>query len=196
MVKKKLKKQVRKKPKKFNFLILGIVGVILLGVIIFFIVNQENANVNMPAVDCGNDLTCFIDQASHCAPANLTYTQDDSEFLGWVQNQTYYYEIRGKESQKCVLYTRLISSSGSYSTIVVKDLLQQNVTMNQIIKQEQDANQILAQASGQDGICKYPVNYLISYLNGLTKGSFALSPTNVQTYNCNGTLYQNPNLTY
>lgn len=196
MVKKRLKKQARKKPKKFNILMLGIAGVILFGVIIFLILNYKTANVNLPAVDCGNDLNCFISKASYCAQANLTYSQNNIEFLGWVQNQTYYYEIRGEESRKCILYTKLISSSGSYSATVVKDLLQQNMTMDKINQQVQNANKILAQASGQDGICKYQINSLVSYLNGLTKGSFAISPADAQTYNCSGILYQNPNLTY
>ncbi len=139
-------------------------------------------------LNCGINIDCFIDASEDCTLANLTNNLSIN-FLGWVQNQSAYYEIRGLESNKCLLYTKILNVFGKYDNETRQGFLNQNMTNEEIDQQEQQMNTALATTIGKYGICKYPVSNLTKLFTDLKAGNISGSSSDTENYNCTGTIY-------
>lgn len=160
-------------------------------------VNETSQSVpsNMQLISCGTDIDCFINQSNTCISSSLTYPTT-LDLLGFVENETVYYEIRGLSSNNCILYTKILNVYGKYSQEQRQIFLNQNMTDEQINQYEQQINSALSSTVGEDGTCYYPLSYLIQKINGIKTGTFDASTENLVTYNCTGSLYNRESVSY
>ncbi len=149
---------------------------------------SQSTGLNMQLISCGTDIDCFINQSNSCNPSSLTYTYSVN-LLGFIENETAYYELRGLSSGNCIIYNKILNIYGAYDAAARQSFLNQNMTDDQINQKQQEINSVLAQNIGEDGTCYYPLNILIQNIEGLKTGNFNGSTEDIQTYNCTGSLY-------
>ncbi|MEX2017021.1 MAG: hypothetical protein WD876_00940, partial [Candidatus Pacearchaeota archaeon] len=118
------------------------------------------------------DIDCFIEQTIDCNPANLTYDLGINLF-GWIQNHTYYYEIKGKEGDGCRYYTRIENVYGEYDEETRQAFLDDNMTESEIDQQEKEVNDVLKTTIGADGSCLVSEIGLTKMFTDLKSGSLS-----------------------
>lgn len=134
------------------------------------------------------NIDCFMYSAETCSPAKLTYSFTVNT-VGWIQDNSHYYEIIGFENGRCELYQKVISASGKYSDTKRQTLLNEGDTDEEINKSELDRNAALQNFTGKTGVCRYTTYYLVNMLKELKEAGINLPVENPGTYECNGTLY-------
>ncbi len=146
-----------------------------------------------PVLNCseymGTDIDCFIDFAGTCKPSNLTY-DFTANIVGWVQTNSYYYEITGYAGGKCELYEKVLSSSGEYSDAKKQSLLDEGNTEEQISELEDEKNDELSELVSKSGTCRYSTLELKEMLGELKEIGIVLPITDYEMYECEGTLYE------
>jgi hypothetical protein len=146
-----------------------------------------------PALNCsdydGTDIDCFIDFAGTCEPSNLTY-DFTMNIVGWMQTNSYYYEITGYAGGKCELYEKVLSSSGEYSDAKKQSLLDEGNTEEEITEMEDEKNDELAEFVDKYGTCRYSTSQLKEMLNELKELGVELPISNYEVYECEGPLYE------
>lgn len=134
------------------------------------------------------NIDCFIYFAETCKPSKLTY-KFTINTLGWVQNNTHYYEIFGFTSGKCEIYQKIVSAFGKYSSAKRQSLLNEGNTDEEINKSELDRNAGLKNFTGKTGVCRYSTYYLTNMLKELKEFGVNLPVENHEDYQCTGSLY-------
>ncbi len=140
-------------------------------------------------IACGTDITCFIQEAGNCSLSNMTY---NSSFVNstWRQNDSYYFKIRGLESEKCVLYQELLDVAGIFTDSERESLNSSGKSEEEIDQMEEEQNNALRESIGHTEICSYSITNLVEKLNELEdEGSFNLSTDEIEQYECSGTLF-------
>ncbi|MEX2017483.1 MAG: hypothetical protein WD876_03345, partial [Candidatus Pacearchaeota archaeon] len=132
-----------------------------------------------------NDIDCFIEQIKECNPSNLTHDFGINLF-GWIQNHTYYYEIKGAENDKCRYYTRIENVYGEYDEETRQDFLDSNMTESEIDQQEKEVNDVLKITIGADGSCLVDEPELAEIFTNLKSGSLSFDTV---SSDCEGELY-------
>ena len=83
-------------------------------------------------------------------------------------------EIRGFEEGKCVYYQKIIQWTMEYGDTFVQSL-SADYTADEIAEMEQSANESAQLSVGEQKLCKFEQNDLISLLNNWKQGSFSSS---------------------
>lgn len=111
--------------------------------------------------DCGDDLSCFIEEAKNCNLAKTNYTATIKMF-GIEYIVVLFFEIRGVESDKCLFYTRTEKIDFKFGNDLVQEMLDKGLTGQDIQQQEQEFNN-LAKDQGK------PIRACSSDTNDLTE---------------------------
>jgi len=99
-----------------------------------------------------------------------------------------FYEIKGLEDGKCILYLKVKNRSIEFSTLMKERLLNSGFTEEQIQKQEEDANKEAQLLVGKDGTCRFNNNTDLTYfLNKWKEGTFSGSDWAVA--DCEGKMF-------
>lgn len=141
----------------------------------------------LEVISCGTDMDCLINASNDCHPANITYTFVSSNTT-WRQNNTYYYKIRGMESDKCKLYQELRGASGNFTDSQWATLRAVPYTTDEIKQMIQQINGGLR--VGGTGICRFSTYALNEYLTAIKEESYTLTSEDIATYGCTGTLFE------
>ncbi len=174
--------------KKSKFWIILVLGVVIIGgaFTFFMLTEKEASKTTVPTtkptqtpttpigpIDCGTDIDCLITASQNCKPAKVNYTSTINMF-GMLIVTTTFYEIKGTEANKCILYLRTEKQDINFSEELVQQMLTGGATQEQIQQQKQEANRQTELIEGRDGICKFNSNAdLTSLLNKWKKGTFS-----------------------
>ena len=128
--------------------------------------------------DCGTILNfqnfdCFVNAAKNCSPAKVT-NSTQIDLFGMKTKGTTFYEIKGQQENRCVLYLKTISSNVTFSQELIQKMLSSGATNEQIKQQEQESSKMVQSTVGRDGTCRFAsVNDLVNLLNKWKGGSFS-----------------------
>lgn len=122
-------------------------------------------------IDCGTDMECLVKKSEKCEPAKLT-NNVTTELFGMIITTTSFYEIRGTEANKCVLYLRTENQDIDFSEEFIQQAIATGITQEEIEQQKQEANkQNKLIVNGLDGTCKFGSNSDLTSLLGKWKDS-------------------------
>jgi|SRR3989338_8231699 len=142
--------------------------------------NETNEGVSAAIIECGTDIDCFIDETYKCNLANLTY-DFTVNLLGWIQDHSYYYEMKGGQSNSCVLYIKIKNVSGSYDDARIQHFLGNNMTQDEINQQEQEINGALRTTIGSNWTYTLKQKKLTQMFIDLKSGNFSSGDFGVST---------------
>ena len=125
-------------------------------------------------INCVEDYDCFLSYVDSCTPAKV-YRKQGVELFGIIINATYTDQIRGFDSEDCVFYIKMISSSVSYSDTFTQTLLEQGVTEDEINLQLIDSNEQQQLLVGREGWCKFTETDLYGMLSNWNQGFYSWS---------------------
>jgi hypothetical protein len=199
----KTNKAPDKSDAKFYWISGIIIFILILGLlyVIFIVSNSEKApsdsnkdineqgqppEISQSLISCGEDIDCFIDKTYECSLSDLTYSFDVNLF-GWIQNHSYYYEIKGKENSNCTLYMRIENVSGEYDDSARQAFLDAGMASSEIDQQEQEINDALKATIGSDGTCSVPQAEFPQLFIDLKSGN--LFSDIWSTVNCEGEMF-------
>ena len=125
---------------------------------------QGQAN-DASVIDCQDDFDCFIEISRNCDQGKVVF-DSTLDLFGMLITTKTFYEIKGIELNKCILYMRTEKQNISFSEMLIQQMLANNNTLNQIKLQENTANEQVKLVQGKDGTCKFSSN---NDLTGLLK---------------------------
>ena len=162
---------------KLKIIIAIFVIIILLSIggYVIAINNQSTSqNILSKGPNCGTDLDCFIKAAQSCSPATVSKTY---ALQGNVKNKMTY-EIKGQESEKCVLITKVEIEGNSNNTITTKAVDVTGIPTEEI-KQLNEAiakqNAEIAKQKEAGITCGFDKNDLVSAIQDLKVGKNTLN---------------------
>ena len=127
--------------------------------------NQENSsntnnwqNTSPSIKDCKTNMSCFIEASGLCTPANLTNTVN-VDLLGAITTTKTYYEIKGLENTRCLLFLRVENASV---------ILSEGTDFIAAAQAQDDANAQI----GKYGLCKYNISDLTATLMNWNAGNY------------------------
>src|SRR3989344_5325798 len=101
---------------------------------------------------------CLIDASKKCEPSKLT-SNITLDFFGMLITTTSFYEIKGTEANKCILYLRTENQYIDFSEELIQQMLDGGATQEEIEQQKQESNkQNNELVKGLDGTCKFVSN--------------------------------------
>lgn len=109
-------------------------------------------------IDCGTDLDCFIQAAANCNLAKVTHTATIN-FSGIKQTTTSFWEIKGRELNKCIFYLRTEKIDLTFPPEVPQNVVEQQ-------------KEIYKKLEGRDGTCKFNTNDLAAMLSRWKEGNY------------------------
>jgi hypothetical protein len=108
--------------------------------------------------------------------------------FGMLITTTNYCEIKGKDGDKCLFYTKVVDYSVSMDDVTKQKLKEQGLTDEQIIEQETKSTEdAKTQLVGKDGTCKYLLTDLVVLTNNWKSGNFSTEDN--KKAECVGLLY-------
>ncbi len=122
--------------------------------------------------DCGTDFDCFINASLNCSLANVNYTSNNN-LEGIIFTSTTLMELKGIQETKCVYYQKTESNSAEFSNESVQELLDANLTQENINQQKQIINESAQEIVGLEKICKFNTENLIAMLQRWKQGNFS-----------------------
>lgn len=137
--------------------------------------------------DCGTDKACFYSRTLGCQKVKGEVSESIN-ILGAIAASTTYFETRGIEDGKCILYRKIISSSVSLSDSVKANMAKSGMTAEQISDAETKQNALQKTTEGKDSTCKYPLSEFDAMITGWSKGSYSFSTGDWAKYECTGTI--------
>ena len=165
-----------------------VVFLIITGVFMYFILSdkEKSQETNLPEtkqdttqstrssiIDCGTDMDCLIGASEKCEFAKLTNNVTINLF-GMLITTTSFYEIKGTEANKCVLYLRTENQNIDFSEELIQQMLDGGATPEEIEQQKQESNKQSELVEGLDGTCKFNSNSDLTSLLGKWKdGNFS-----------------------
>lgn len=140
---------------------------------------SENDALNENMIDCGKEVMCFIDAASKCESA-VVRVNYKNEIGGIEKTEDFYYELKGKEGDKCRFYIKKEKSSIKYSEDLIKEMLESGISQETINQREKVENTKARKTEGKEGNCNIKINDLIIILeswetNRMKPGEFPAS---------------------
>lgn len=123
--------------------------------------------------DCKEDMSCFKKEAESCKPAKVNFVES-IDSAGYGITYKYYFEIKGKEGDKCSLYIKFEDIDMEYPPEATAE-------------EKQQAEAIFAMFKGLDGICKFEST------SGLTTALTSFDDTTFQineVAECTGKLFE------
>ena len=112
-------------------------------------------NKNM---DCKEDMKCFISAVKDCK-STVVISTASIDILGVTHTTTSYFEVKGKEEDKCNFYIRTDKVE-----LIFPD------TVEQKVQDQQTA--LYKKQEGRDGICKFDIDDLVGMLTRWKEGTF------------------------
>lgn len=140
-----------------KILILAIFGLVLISGCISN--NGENNSQYQLGVKQCDSFGCMSVSAKNCESAGYAGSLSETDF-GATLTLTNYYEIKGMDSGKCVLYLRVIKNTIEYSQDFIDQLLAAGLSPAEIDAQFEKANTELLRIEGLDGQCKFETSEL------------------------------------
>lgn len=123
-------------------------------------VTEKENTPNLPAVqpitsdtiECGNDLTCFINAANNCQKSKLSFTVKDKPLfnMGMLDTVTSYW-IEGKVKNNCIAGIKILDYKLKYSPEIISSMIKGGQTQVDIDKVENDLSKSMA---GNTQTCK------------------------------------------
>lgn len=145
--------------------------------------------LKIKTISCNKDIDCFIDKAENCTLSNFTSIIDASNST-WLQNDSYYFRIRGFEGEKCEVYTEITDVSGKFSSSGRQSLIDAGINETEIDVLEGQVENGASNIVGDTGICRYAVVNLVEVLDIIKdEGTFELSEEDISKYECTGSLF-------
>lgn len=124
-------------------------------------------------IDCGTDLDCLITASQNCNPAKVTYDMTTTTDVqpDILTTTITFYEIKGVEENKCLLYLRIEKQDIDFSEKRIQKELAEGKTQEQIQQDKQEINELFNKIGrGKDGTCWFNNNAdLTSFLNNWKK---------------------------
>ncbi|MBI2451771.1 hypothetical protein HYV50_01690 [Candidatus Pacearchaeota archaeon] len=139
-----------------------------------------------------NNYNCFNNLIETCQKAGLTYEIEVRGLLGVNQKYSHYYELKGFQSGKCVLYVKMNSyDSFSYTDKIVQSFLDGGMSQEEINQQEQKIFEGFQQLVGRDGVCKYSDTANIKdYFDKFAEGEISGSTEGFPNAECSGPFFE------
>ena len=163
-------------PKHKKYLLFIIIGIIIILILVLIIFLSLNKGTILNKGKCGTDIKCFATAGNTCTPSKLDYNNIVTlpAFQGAEPDANTSYrvyatfEIKGYDSNKCVI-TRLINNIEiTYSDGYVKELLAQGKSMSDIENKLETANNLAkSEAIGEENVCKADLDFVIMLVNDL-----------------------------
>lgn len=138
-------------------------------------------------IDCGSSILteetigntpnfdCFIDASENCDFAKLSFTNSlDFGIFGLIATSTASMELRGIELNKCIYYQKTDSFSLKFNDELIQQMLENNITLEEINQAEQKANDDNQQLIGMGFICSFDIDDLNSVLKRWNNGTFSV----------------------
>ena len=159
---------------KSKYLTLEISAILIIGVILISgCTKQETPTKSSGSTNCGTNMDCLITASQDCNPAKVTY-EETFDIFGVLITTTTFYEIKGTEANKCILYLRTENQNIDFSDGLVQQMLAEGATQEQIQQQKQGANKQAELVESKDGTCKFNNNAdLTSLLNKWDEGTIS-----------------------
>lgn len=186
-----------KAPKHSRSVMLAIFLIVIIsaGAFGFYIVNKKDTGSSIEAAptfnlikECLENFDCFIQESKSCKTSKLKYTTQPIDIRGVLQTTTNFYEIKGLENGKCVLYIQTLKIDLKFSDNLTRQMSASGNTQEQITQQEQTSNQEADKLEGLDGTCKFNTNDLTALLNKWKIGTF--STDDFKVAECSGKMFQ------
>jgi hypothetical protein len=135
-------------------------------------------------------INCFINQVEDdCNPSNLTYKFSTVD-SGIEYDFEAYYELRGMEGNDCLFYTLYIDVDLDYTSTLVQQKLDANMTMQQIEDEIDDLEDDLEDDyEGMDKLCEYPLDDLEDVLRDMKDDDYLVPSYEDSRYDCVGSFY-------
>lgn len=183
--------------------VLVIVFLITTGIFMYFSLGREEGSkkttlpetkqntdqlTSSAIIECGTDMNCLIDSSKKCVPSKLT-NNVTLDFFGMLITTTSFYEIKGTEANKCVLYMKTENQDIDFSEELTQQMLDSGVTQEEIEQQKQESNkQNNELVKGLDGTCKFGSNSdLTNLLRAWKDGNF--SSSDLASTDCEGKIF-------
>ncbi len=126
------------------------------------------------AADCGSDFGCLADAAETCSLAKLTKTETRN-IQGYEITAKTYFEIKGMESNKCLLYLK----TEKIDVVFPPETTEQQIS---------DMKAIYKQLEGRDGTCRFDQDNLVIILSKWKDG--LLSTSDLKGTQCEGPYFK------
>jgi len=164
---------VAEAPKNYNYVILGMVLVVILVVAgIFSIVLFKKQQVGIK--DCKDSLECFASSVEEGKLSQVLYSSTVNILGAFNQTSTSYLEIESYESGQCSLYLRHVNASAEYPAGTPQSVID-------------TSKQAYATLEGKEGTCVFNQEELVSLLNRWEGGLISTSDFDVA--NCTGNYF-------
>lgn len=149
---------------------------------------------------CGDSLSSLIKAAEDCSPASVTCTTSTNVFAA-VMTATMLYEIKGMESDVCVVYMRLEEIGVRFTEEGIQWRLESGDTLEEIRQEEEEINLALDEIEGKDGVCRFGTTEdLEAWLRALEKQTYGGTSCSLEDsewqcgyegdYECEGNLFE------
>ena len=179
----------KRKGKRLVFVLIFII-ILLIGVITYLILTnkteltsidnetnqgEDNQEIETKILDCNSDFDCFIEASKNCIPSKVLMSQS-IQIFEVTEEVTSYLEIRGFDSEKCILYIRTQDIELTFPTETSKEIVE-----------EQES--IYDQLEGKEGICNFSGENLTNLLRNWKEGNY--SSEDFSSAECEGTMFDN-----
>jgi hypothetical protein len=184
--------------------VLSVIGCVLLLALVCLDTNAQTKSKPMPMqsakiVNCKtNNSDCFIRAANTCQKATLKMNKPlmnlfpNPDVPAPTYTQSYRFEIRGVENDKCTFYTKVEKSDVKYSEDFILFAIKDRGKSRQEVEQElAGERKEYQQTAGRDGVCSFRTEKLVDMLSGWWQkdGGYRYSSQDFKDGNCQGTLY-------
>jgi hypothetical protein len=134
---------------------------------------NESVNTTSAVLECGTDFTCLVDYSENCTLSNVTSTETLSLF-GVNSTSVTYYEIKGSEEGKCLLYNQPLFINATFP----------EGTSQETIDAYQNSSQGLI---GTNGTCQFNTPDLTALLRNWDDGNY--TSEDLDSANCTGSYF-------
>ncbi len=139
--------------------------------------NDDNKVVEMDngPINCGKDMTCFMDAIKNCSKAYVEETKI-MDFFGMVQTTKIISTLDGFDSsKKCLYSTYILDASLDYSTEMIAQAKASGVTEENLDLQLKKSSESVKGTIGMITKCSFTTVYLSELFIKWNKGSFSSS---------------------
>ncbi|MFH1500591.1 MAG: hypothetical protein ABIE22_01455 [archaeon] len=177
----KLIKKPEKKPRKpisKIAVVIFLIIVVLMGIstsALYLFNHYKKSNPSLPPTAVSQtDFKGFISASKNCQLASLAHPS--TVILDGIQRtNTNYYEIRGMEAEKCLLFIERKDIQVSYTEFFKSQLLSSGFTEDQIIQQENSLKELNTLLIGTNSTCRFEKDDLVEILEKWDKDGFRIS---------------------
>lgn len=112
----------------------------------------QDQTSNTSFLDCNEDWQCFINAAENCTKANMTW-EFSLDLEGLISQAKTLMELKGYEQGQCLYYQRTLDASIEYGEEMIELFYLVNLTDEEIMEMEQEANAEARKVIGIENTC-------------------------------------------